>query len=104
MVAAGCSESVATRRTGVPMRPSSSLRNVLLAVLASMLVVLASAAPSLAAPTYQTGFQEQVVAGGFTKPNGFAFAPDGRIFVAEDNGIVKVIKTDGSVQQVLDLS
>jgi glucose/arabinose dehydrogenase len=38
------------------------------------------------------GFFTETVAGGFNLPTAFAFAPDGRIFVAEKDGLVKIIK------------
>ncbi|MFZ1753612.1 MAG: PQQ-dependent sugar dehydrogenase, partial [Caldilineaceae bacterium] len=40
------------------------------------------------------GFEQEAVANGLIKPTAFAFAPDGRIFVAEKAGVVRVI--DGS--------
>ena len=40
----------------------------------------------------EPGFQSTVVASGFSLPTATAYTPDGRIFVAEKNGIVKVIK------------
>jgi glucose/arabinose dehydrogenase len=36
------------------------------------------------------GFQEQIVIAGLTKPTNLEFAPDGRIFVAEKRGVIKV--------------
>ncbi len=48
------------------------------------------------AQTFPSGFNQQLVASGFTKPTVFAFAPDGRLFVAEQTGRVKIIK-NGSV-------
>lgn len=38
------------------------------------------------------GFETSVVAGGFIQPTTIAFTPDGRIFVAEKAGTVRVIK------------
>ncbi|MBE1484730.1 PQQ-dependent sugar dehydrogenase [Plantactinospora soyae] len=43
-----------------------------------------------AAVTLPTGFQEQVVFSGLTEPTNIEFAPDGRVFVAEKGGRVKV--------------
>ena len=39
-----------------------------------------------------TGFVNEKVIGGFTAPMGFAYAPDGRIFVWEKDGKVKIVK------------
>lgn len=41
---------------------------------------------------FPAGFSQQQVATGITNPTVFAFAPDGRIFVAQQNGVLKVIK------------
>src|SRR5439155_24371746 len=43
-----------------------------------------------AASSLPTGFQEQVVFSGLTQPTNIEFAPDGRVFVAQKNGVVKV--------------
>jgi len=40
----------------------------------------------------EPGFETETVAGGFTLPTAMAFAPDGRIFIAEKGGTVRVIK------------
>jgi glucose/arabinose dehydrogenase len=48
----------------------------------------------LAAPVTPSGFQIQTVAAGLTVPTTLAFAPDGRIFVAQKNGIVRIIKNN----------
>ncbi|MEU7872793.1 PQQ-dependent sugar dehydrogenase [Dactylosporangium sp. NPDC049140] len=42
------------------------------------------------AATLPTGFQEQVVFSGLTQPTSIQFASDGRVFVAQKNGVVKV--------------
>jgi uncharacterized repeat protein (TIGR01451 family) len=47
-------------------------------------------APSSPAVTLPSGFQEHVVFTGLTNPANLEFAPDGRVFVAEKSGIVKV--------------
>jgi glucose/arabinose dehydrogenase len=39
-----------------------------------------------------TGFTEQLVAGGLSAATAMAFAPDGRIFVTEQGGTVRIIK------------
>ncbi|MDQ5955510.1 MAG: hypothetical protein QG621_513, partial [Patescibacteria group bacterium] len=48
----------------------------------------------LAAPVTPSGFQIQTVVAGLTVPTTLAFAPDGRIFVAQKNGIVRIIKNN----------
>jgi glucose/arabinose dehydrogenase len=43
------------------------------------------------------GFQETVFAQGFDTPTAQAFAPDGRLFVTEKAGNVRVVKPDGTL-------
>jgi glucose/arabinose dehydrogenase/PKD repeat protein len=52
------------------------------------LAPLAGASPTPAA--VPAGFQEQVVLSGLSQPMNMEFSPDGRIFVAEKAGIIKV--------------
>src|SRR5438477_4181509 len=71
-------------------RPRHAVRSFLSAVLlASVLVPLAASQPAQAS-TLPTGFQEQVVFSGLTQPTNIEFCPDGRIFVAEKSGVIKV--------------
>jgi glucose/arabinose dehydrogenase len=42
--------------------------------------------------TYPSGFAQSLVANGITRPTVMAFAPDGRIFVAQQSGQLRVIK------------
>ena len=42
--------------------------------------------------TLPAGFSETLVASGITSPTAMAFAPDGRIFVCQQNGQLRVIK------------
>jgi PKD repeat protein/glucose/arabinose dehydrogenase len=59
-----------------------------LSLVAGVLFAL-SGAPAGAA-TLPTGFQEQIVFSGLTQPTNLEFSPDGRIFVAEKGGRIKV--------------
>ena len=43
-------------------------------------------------------FVDQVVANGIDGPTNIAFAPDGRIFVTEKQGRVRIISADGQLQ------
>ena len=52
--------------------------------------VVALAAPAAHAATYPSGFSEQTVLSGLTNPTAVRFASDGRVFVAEKSGLVKV--------------
>ena len=55
--------------------------------------------------TLPTGFQESIAFSGLTNPTNVEFAPDGRVFVAEKSGIVKVFDsiTDATPTQFADL-
>lgn len=50
----------------------------------------ALATPSAGAETLPPGFQDQIAIGGLTDPTVVRFSPDGRVFVAEKSGLVKV--------------
>src|SRR5206468_6087161 len=63
-----------------------------LKLIACALLVLASRAASAA--TLPSGFSESVVASGISSPTAMAFAPDGRLFVCQQNGQLRVIKND----------
>ena len=71
------------------MRPSTlSPRLAGAAILIAMAALLAPAAAT--AGTVPSGFQESVVFSGLTEPTSLAFSPDGRVFVTEKSGIIKV--------------
>jgi glucose/arabinose dehydrogenase/PKD repeat protein len=53
-------------------------------------VVAVTTSGSAQAATLPTGFQESVVFNGLTNPTVVRFSPDGRIFVAEKRGVIKV--------------
>jgi glucose/arabinose dehydrogenase len=46
----------------------------------------------VSAQTFPAGFSRVQVANGISNPTVMAFAPDGRIFVAQQNGVLRVIK------------
>jgi len=46
----------------------------------------------ITAATVPTGFTDSVVASGLSNPTAMAFAPDGRIFVCQQGGALRVIK------------
>lgn len=50
------------------------------------------AARRLQATTLPSGFSESVVASGLSSPSAMAFAPDGRLFVCQQGGSLRVIK------------
>ncbi len=67
-----------------------SLRRTAVVMTCALFVALL-AAPAHAAPP--AGFQDSLIVGsGLNQPTGFDIAPDGRIFVLEREGAIKIIK------------
>jgi glucose/arabinose dehydrogenase len=68
--------------------------NRLLTAIISLLLVSAAVVAVPAAPARATvgpaGFTEQVVFSGLSSPTNVVFSPDGRVFVAEKSGLIKV--------------
>ena len=60
-----------------------------IAMLASCLAVVTTTQPAAAA-SLPPGFQEEIVFSGLTQPTAVRFSPDGRVFVAEKSGVIKV--------------
>jgi glucose/arabinose dehydrogenase/PKD repeat protein len=83
---------------------------LLVAVTAAGLAAAWYGAPSTvdtaAASTLPSGFRDSVVLSGLANPTVVQFAPDGRIFVAQKNGVIKMFTslTDTSPVTVADLS
>jgi glucose/arabinose dehydrogenase len=75
------------RKTSQPLRVSAVLGA---AVLAAILLVLVRSYSADAAPTLPSGFQERVAFDGLTNPTTVQFSKDGRVFVAEKSGLIKV--------------
>ena len=62
-------------------------------------------AASAQAATYPSGFEEDTIVGGLTIPTTAAWAPDGRIFIAEKSGLLKVVNPGFSTATtILDIS
>lgn len=60
-------------------------------VVASSMVAFTPAATAVPLPTaVPTGFRDTLAIGGLSRPTAMAFAPDGRVFIGEKSGIVKV--------------
>ena len=64
----------------------------ILVATAVMSVFVAPGSSARTAATLPAGFSETIVAGGLASPTAMAFAPDGRIFVGEQSGTLRVIK------------
>lgn len=71
-----------------------------LALLAVLTVLVAM--PASAAAALPPGFEEQQVVGGLTQPVNVAWAPDGRMFIAEKRGTLKVVPAGGGTAQIVD--
>ena len=67
------------------------------ALLATVAIGLTSSATASAA-TYPTGFSEQTVFSGLTNPTAIRFSSDGRVFVAEKSGLIKVFDSLADTQ------
>ena len=74
-------------------------------VLCTALITQAGSRPA-AASTLPTGFRDSVVLSGLVNPTVLQFAPDGRIFVGQKSGVIKVFQglTDTSPVTFADLS
>ncbi|MGH9198430.1 MAG: PQQ-dependent sugar dehydrogenase, partial [Acidimicrobiia bacterium] len=55
--------------------------------------IAVSPAALAAGPTLPPSFHESIVIGGLTDPTSIRFASDGRVFVAEKSGLIKVFNT-----------
>jgi glucose/arabinose dehydrogenase/PKD repeat protein len=58
--------------------------------LAASTVVVSGAVEPAAAASLPPGFQEEIVFSGLNQPTAVRFSPDGRVFVAEKSGLIKV--------------
>ena len=60
-------------------------------------IALLAGTSSATAATLPTGFEERTVVSGLTAPTAVAWAPDGRMFVAEKGGRVRVVTATGTL-------
>src|ERR671910_3468380 len=92
-------------RRGVRMGKSVHLfATIALAVLASVgtLLVL-PIGPAQGAATLPSGFTDSQVVSGLTNPTDMEFAPDGRLFVTEDAGRLRIANPDGTLSTFLNI-
>jgi glucose/arabinose dehydrogenase len=66
-------------------------------------IALAIATGSAGATTLPSGFEERTVVSGLAQPTDISFAPDGRMFIAQQYGKVYVLTTSGQLVQLLDI-
>ena len=83
----GRADLVARARTERRLRVWAAL---LTATLAATVSVLLAANSADAVATLLPGFQEEVALSGLTNPTNVEFSQDGRVFVAEKSGLIKV--------------
>src|ERR1051326_9207980 len=62
------------------------------ALYTSVLSLVLTGASIVKGASVPTGFMDTLVANGLTNPTAMAFAPDGRLFVCEQGGRLRVIK------------
>ena len=81
-------------------------RLVITAAIVFGAALTAAGASPAGASTLPTGFRDSVVSSGLTNPTVLQFAPDGRIFVGQKNGVIKAFQslTDTNPVTVADLS
>src|SRR5215468_4846670 len=95
------------RFSGLYLSRSQTVRRVVAATLAVLLATsLAGLSRGADASVLPSGFQDTVVLSGMTNPTVVQFAPDGRIFVGQKNGVIKVFSslTDTNPVTFADLS
>ena len=66
------------------------------ALLAALLALLVFGGPASGAATLPDSFAQRQVATGLSGPTAMEFTPDGRLFVAEKGGTLRVVK-DGEL-------
>jgi glucose/arabinose dehydrogenase len=81
------------------------LSSMAVALLASVGALLAlPIGPAQGATTLPPGFTESQVASSLTDPTDMEFAPDGRLFVTEQAGRVRIAKPDGTIVTFINIS
>jgi glucose/arabinose dehydrogenase len=74
-------------------------------VVATLTAALAgSVTPVHGAPELPQGFTNSQFVSGLTNPTDMEFAPDGRLFITEDAGRVRIAKSDGTLATFLNIS
>jgi glucose/arabinose dehydrogenase len=67
-----------------------------LALIASIVAATLAGAPDTDAAV-PVGFSDSVFVSGLTNPTAMAFAPDGRLFIAQQGGALRVVQADGTL-------
>ena len=61
------------------------------------LSIFAASKPAFGAANVPDDFEDVLVAGGLSSPTAMEFAPDGRLFVTEKSGKLRVVEADGNL-------
>jgi glucose/arabinose dehydrogenase len=94
-----------TARSDKGIRGGLLLAMGICTLLASVVAVLAfTFSPAQGAPTLPPNFARSQVVGGLARPTAMEFAPDGRLFVAEQRGTLRVVKAGGTLATFLNIS
>lgn len=75
------------------------MKNINQLIVAALLSLFVCSQSVIAAVTLPVGFSQVLVAGGITAPTTMAIVPDGRLFVAQQNGLLRVVKNDTLLSQ-----
>jgi glucose/arabinose dehydrogenase len=98
---------VALAKTGVSKVKTMSRLTVLVvgvAVAALTAALAGSVTPVHSEPVLPQGFTNSPFVSGLTNPTDMEFAPDGRLFITEDAGRVRIAKPDGTLSTFLNIS
>src|SRR5919112_1952401 len=100
-----------TLLSSAPLKKGDGMRRIALLFAAMALASLASVVALLALPMAPArgdinlpGFTQSQVVSGLTGPMDMEFAPDGRLFVAEEAGKLRVLRSNGNLATFLDIS
>ena len=86
-------EETGRRRPGTMRSRRTTVFLVSIAMVAAVLAVVESVSGGPAgAVTVPSGFQDTTVFSGLTEPTVIQFAPDGRVWVAEKSGLIKIFR------------
>src|SRR5262245_14015424 len=73
-----------------PLTRNGGFKVLWIEICAALVYFLSSTPAEVQAATLPTGFSESVVFTGLTEPTSIRFSPDGRVFVTEKSGLIKV--------------
>src|SRR3712207_2613513 len=86
----GGKENLVAKEKGETPRLFGVWTALVAAILAAAVLVLLAPVSANAVATLPSGFQEEAVISGLTNPSNVEFSRDGRVFVAEKSGLIKV--------------